>query len=131
MYPSGLRIEKRLGWLMTSRRCTILLTVAVLMSLVGCSSGNSSWSAGGGREEIRFHKKRGASFDDCRGAGRGVPTEIHHFVPGLHERDPLRRVVVGIPRFTFTSRAMATSLIMPNRVKSLVNQVPYEDFALV
>ena len=50
---------------------------------------------------------------------------------GLHERDPLRCVVTGIPRFTFTSRAMATSLITPNRVKDLVNQVPYEDFALV
>jgi GNAT superfamily N-acetyltransferase len=50
---------------------------------------------------------------------------------GLHERDPLRFVVAGIPRFTFTSRAMATSLITPNRVKSLVDQVPYEDFALV
>jgi hypothetical protein len=50
---------------------------------------------------------------------------------GLHERDPLRCVVASTPRFTFTSRAMATSLIMPNRVKSLVNQVPYEDFALV
>jgi hypothetical protein len=42
----------------------------------------------------------------------------------LHERDPLRIVVAGIPRFTFTSRAMATSLIKTNRVKSLVNQVP-------
>jgi len=50
---------------------------------------------------------------------------------GLHERDPLRSVVAGIPRFTFTSLAMATSLITPNRVKSLVDQVPYEDFALV
>jgi hypothetical protein len=49
----------------------------------------------------------------------------------LHERDPLRFVVAGIPRFTLTSRAMATSLITTNRVKSLVNQVPYEDFALV
>ena len=50
---------------------------------------------------------------------------------GLHERDPLRCVVAGIPRFTFTSHAMATSLITPNRVKILVDQVPYEDFALV
>jgi hypothetical protein len=98
---------------------------------VGCSSGNSSWSAGGGSDEIRFHKKHGASFNDCRGSGRGVPTEIHLFVLKLHERDPLRFVVAGIPRFTFTSRAMATSLITPNRVKSLVNQVPYEDFGLV
>ena len=50
---------------------------------------------------------------------------------GLHERDPLRFVVAGIPRFSFTSRAMATSLITPDRVKSLVDQVSYEDFALV
>jgi ribosomal protein S18 acetylase RimI-like enzyme len=50
---------------------------------------------------------------------------------GLHERDPLRFVVEGIPRFTFTSRAMATSAITPDRVKSLVDQIPYEDYALV
>jgi GNAT superfamily N-acetyltransferase len=49
----------------------------------------------------------------------------------LHERDPLRSVVTGIPRLTFTSRAMATSLIQPGRVQGLVSQVPYEDFALV
>jgi hypothetical protein len=49
----------------------------------------------------------------------------------LHKRDPLRIVVAGIPRFTFTSRAMATSLITTNRVKSLVNQVPCEDFPSV
>jgi hypothetical protein len=115
---------------MTSGRCTILLTIAVLMSLVGCSSGNSSWSAGVGSEEIRFHKKRGASFDDCRRGSRRSDGDSP-FGPGLHERDPLRRVAVGIPRSTFTSRAMATSLITPNRVKSLVNQAPYEDFALV
>ena len=51
--------------------------------------------------------------------------------PGFHERDPLRIVVAGIPRFTFTSRAMATSLIKTNRDETLVNRVPYEDFALV
>jgi ribosomal protein S18 acetylase RimI-like enzyme len=50
---------------------------------------------------------------------------------GLHERDPLRLVVEGIPRFTFTSRSMATSAITPGRVKSLVDEIPYEDFALV
>ncbi len=50
---------------------------------------------------------------------------------GLHERNPLRFVVAGIPRFTFTSRSMATSAITPDRVKSLVDQVPYEDYALV
>jgi GNAT superfamily N-acetyltransferase len=50
---------------------------------------------------------------------------------GLHEDDPLRSVVRGIPRLTFTSRAMATSVIQRDRVKGLVNQIPYEDFALV
>lgn len=50
---------------------------------------------------------------------------------GLHERDPLRSVVRGIPRLTFTSRAMATSLIQPDRVQGFVDQVPFEDFALV
>lgn len=50
---------------------------------------------------------------------------------GLHERDPLRFVVEGIPRFTFTSRSMATSAITPDRVKSLIDQIPYEDYALV
>lgn len=50
---------------------------------------------------------------------------------GLHERDPLRFVVERIPRFTFTSRSMATSAITPDRVKSLVDQIPYEDYALV
>src|ERR1700722_2454927 len=66
---------------MSSRRCTILLTVAVLMLLVGCSSGNSPWSAEGGSDEIRFPKKHGASFNHCRRAGRGVATEIYLFVP--------------------------------------------------
>jgi ribosomal protein S18 acetylase RimI-like enzyme len=50
---------------------------------------------------------------------------------GLHERDPLRFVIEGIPRFTFTSRSMATSAITPDRVKSLVDLIPYEDYALV
>ncbi len=50
---------------------------------------------------------------------------------GLHEWDPLRAALAGVPGFTFTSRAMATSLITTNRVVGLVEQVPYEDFALV
>jgi predicted N-acetyltransferase YhbS len=50
---------------------------------------------------------------------------------GLHERDPLRFVVKGIPRFTFTSRSMATSAITPDRVRTLIDLIPYEDFALV
>jgi hypothetical protein len=50
---------------------------------------------------------------------------------GLHENDPFRRLVRGIPRLTFISHAMATSVIEPGRVSRLVNQIPYEDFALV
>jgi GNAT superfamily N-acetyltransferase len=50
---------------------------------------------------------------------------------GLHELDPLRAVVAGIPKLTFTSMAIATSLLTPDRVKTLFDQVVYEDFALV
>jgi len=50
---------------------------------------------------------------------------------GLHERDPLRAAVAGLPGFTFTSRAMATSLLTPGRVAGLAEGVPFEDFALV
>jgi GNAT superfamily N-acetyltransferase len=50
---------------------------------------------------------------------------------GIHERDPLRSLVSGLPRLTFTSHAMATSTIQQGRVKSLIDQIPYEDYALV
>jgi len=50
---------------------------------------------------------------------------------GLHERDPLRRIVRGIPGFTFSSRALATSLTRPERLESLAKGIPFEDFALV
>jgi predicted N-acetyltransferase YhbS len=52
-------------------------------------------------------------------------------VMGLHERDPLRSLVRGIPRFTFSSHALATSLTRPERLESLATGLPYEDFALV
>ncbi len=52
-------------------------------------------------------------------------------VIGLHERDPLRRLVRGIPRFTFSSHALATSLTKPERLESLAAGLPYEDYALV
>ncbi len=79
-------------------------------------------------------------MEGCEGALRPLIAEAralayrHRFTflsLGLHERDPLRFVVEGIPRFTFTSRSMATSAITPDRVKSLVDQIPYEDYALV
>lgn len=50
---------------------------------------------------------------------------------GLHERDPLRSLVSGIPRFTFSSLALATSLSGERRLESLTKGVPFEDFALV
>jgi GNAT superfamily N-acetyltransferase len=52
-------------------------------------------------------------------------------VIGLHERDPLRSLVRGIPRFTFSSLALATSLTRPDRLESLATGIPFEDFALV
>jgi len=81
-----------------------------------------------------------ACAESCEEALRALISEAralaysHRFTflsVGLHERDPLRLVVGGIPRFTFTSRSMATSAITPDRVKSLVDEIPYEDFALV
>lgn len=52
-------------------------------------------------------------------------------VIGLHEQDPLRSLVQGIPRFTFSSLALATSLTRPERLESLATGIPFEDFALV
>jgi ribosomal protein S18 acetylase RimI-like enzyme len=49
----------------------------------------------------------------------------------LDERDPLRKWLTGIPKLTFTSVLIATSLITPGRAKGLIDQVAYEDFALV
>jgi predicted N-acetyltransferase YhbS len=50
---------------------------------------------------------------------------------GLHERDPLRSLVRGIPRFTFTSLAFATSLGGTGRLEKLADGIPFEDYALV
>jgi len=52
-------------------------------------------------------------------------------VVGLHERDPLRTMLRGIPRFTFTSLALVTSLENPGRLETLKSGIPFEDFALV
>lgn len=46
---------------------------------------------------------------------------------GLHERDPLRRIVRGIPRFSFTSLGFIASM----RGHAIPDGIPYEDFALV
>jgi predicted N-acetyltransferase YhbS len=50
---------------------------------------------------------------------------------GLHERDPLRSLVRGIPRFTFSSQAFATSLRDPGGLEKRVEGIPFEDYALV
>jgi GNAT superfamily N-acetyltransferase len=50
---------------------------------------------------------------------------------GLHELDPLRSVVAGIPKLTFTSILIGASLFTPGRASELIDQVAYEDFALV
>jgi ribosomal protein S18 acetylase RimI-like enzyme len=50
---------------------------------------------------------------------------------GLHERDPLRSLVQGIPRFTFQSLAFATSLSGAARLPTLAEGIPSEDYALV
>lgn len=50
---------------------------------------------------------------------------------GLHERDPLRSLVRRIPRFTFSSLALATSLGDPSGLEKRVAGIPFEDYALV
>jgi predicted N-acetyltransferase YhbS len=50
---------------------------------------------------------------------------------GLHERDPLRGLVRRIPRFTFSSLALATSLGDPGGLEKRVEGIPFEDYALV
>jgi predicted N-acetyltransferase YhbS len=50
---------------------------------------------------------------------------------GLHERDPLRSLVRGIPRFTFSSQAFATSLGDAVGLEKRVEGIPFEDYALV
>jgi len=50
---------------------------------------------------------------------------------GLHESDPLRSLVRGIPRFTFSSLALATSLGDPSGLENRVAGIPFEDYALV
>jgi hypothetical protein len=50
---------------------------------------------------------------------------------GLHDRDPLRSLVRGIPKFTFSSLAFATSLRDPEGLEKRVEGIPFEDYALV
>ncbi len=57
--------------------------------------------------------------------------EFSFLMLGLHERDPLRRLVRRIPRFTFSSLALATSLGDPSGLENRVAGIPFEDYALV
>lgn len=50
---------------------------------------------------------------------------------GLHENDPYRAAVSGLPRFTFRSVAVSNSIFTTDRVRDLTALVPFEDFALV
>lgn len=51
---------------------------------------------------------------------------------GLHERDPLRSMVRGLPKFTFKSRGFLLSLRGRQEVVArIVGGIPVEDFALV
>jgi predicted N-acetyltransferase YhbS len=57
--------------------------------------------------------------------------EFSFLMLGLHESDPLRGLVRGIPRFTFSSLALATSLGDPAGLEKRIAGVPFEDYALV
>jgi putative drug exporter of the RND superfamily len=61
----------------------------------------------------------------------GFRQRVSFLVLGLHERDPLRRIVRGMPRFTFSSLAFATSLGTPARLDMIAGGIPFEDYALV
>jgi predicted N-acetyltransferase YhbS len=50
---------------------------------------------------------------------------------GLHERDPLRVALTGMPRLTFRSQSMVGALLSPGRAETLASATPFEDFALV
>jgi hypothetical protein len=50
---------------------------------------------------------------------------------GLHERDPLRVALAGMPRLTFRSQSMVGALLSPGRAATLTSAIPFEDFALV
>ena len=52
-------------------------------------------------------------------------------VLGIHERDPLRAVVRGIPRLSFVSEGFAMSLRGRPEIEQIAAGIPAEDFALV
>jgi hypothetical protein len=51
---------------------------------------------------------------------------------GIHEKDPLRFLVRGLPKFTFVSRGFVTSLNDDrDNVARIISRIPFEDYALV
>ena len=71
--------------------------------------------------------------DDVRGNARAAAFRhgATFLSVGLHERDPMRVAVRGIPRMTFHSVSRLACLIDRSRGARLLDDVPYEDFALV
>ena len=52
-------------------------------------------------------------------------------VGGLHERDPLRAILTGIPRFSFSSLLFAASFSGPSLITALQTGVPIQDYSVV
>lgn len=51
---------------------------------------------------------------------------------GIHEKDPLRFLVRGLPKFTFVSRGFVTNLSHDrDTVARIISRIPFEDYALV
>jgi hypothetical protein len=50
---------------------------------------------------------------------------------GVHERDPFRRVVAGLPRFSFSSHLYVASLRQPGILDAAMTGVPIEDYSFV
>ena len=92
-------------------------------------------------QAVRLLSARYATCEDGHRAGlealvaRGRAEAFRHrftfLMLGLHERDPLRSLVRRIPRFTFSSLALATSLGNPQGLEKRVEGIPFEDYALV
>jgi len=50
---------------------------------------------------------------------------------GLHERDPLRAILKGVPRFSFYSLLFAASFRGPSLITALQRGVPMQDYSVV
>jgi len=53
-------------------------------------------------------------------------------VIGVHEKDPLGKILKKYPKFTFKSLGMITSLKKRNdEIQKLLQGIPFEDYSLV